>query len=247
MPVACEPWASSTHVHHQANGAPYAARTELADRVISAAREAGLRVSLLRVVYARAGAGKPAEGAQLRFCDPRLDDALSDVEALASKWAHDEGVRVGIAPHSVRAVPPAWLPEIASFAKSRDLPIHMHVAEQPAEIEACVAETGKRPVELLADLGVLDARFVAVHATHLAPHEARLLGQARAFVCFCPTTERDLGDGLPGRHRPLGRRRALRGRDRQPRDHEPARGSPWHRARRAPPHDEARRDAPDGR
>jgi cytosine/adenosine deaminase-related metal-dependent hydrolase len=73
----------------------------------------------------------------------------------------------------------------------------MHVAEQPAEIDACLAETGKRPVELLADHGVLDERFVAVHATHLQRHEAKLLGDARAFACICPTTERDLGDGLP--------------------------------------------------
>jgi cytosine/adenosine deaminase-related metal-dependent hydrolase len=73
----------------------------------------------------------------------------------------------------------------------------MHVAEQPAEIAACVEETGRRPVEILADHGVLGPRFVAVHATHLAPHEPRLLGEAGAFVCLCPTTERDLGDGLP--------------------------------------------------
>jgi cytosine/adenosine deaminase-related metal-dependent hydrolase len=73
----------------------------------------------------------------------------------------------------------------------------MHVAEQPREIEECLGETGKRPVELLAELELLDARFVAVHATHLAPHEAALLGAARAFACVCPTTEADLGDGLP--------------------------------------------------
>jgi cytosine/adenosine deaminase-related metal-dependent hydrolase len=73
----------------------------------------------------------------------------------------------------------------------------MHVAEQPREIDECLAETGKRPLELLADLGVLSPRFVAVHATHFLPHEAKLLGQARAFACVCPTTEADLGDGLP--------------------------------------------------
>jgi formimidoylglutamate deiminase len=106
-------------------------------------------------------------------------------------------VRIGVAPHSVRAVPPRWLGPIAAYAREHGLPIHMHVAEQPAEISACLEETGRRPVELLADLGVLDERFVAVHATHLGDGEAALLGQARAFVCLCPTTERDLGDGLP--------------------------------------------------
>ncbi|WP_437532599.1 formimidoylglutamate deiminase [Sorangium sp. So ce726] len=185
------------YVHHQPGGAPYADRTVLADAVIEAAREEGLRIALLRVVYARAGAGRAPEGAQLRFSDASLDAALADVEALRARYAGCEDVRVGVAPHSVRAVPPAWLGEIARYAAERGLMVHMHVAEQPAEIEACLAETGRRPVELLAERGVLSERFVAVHATHLAPHEPALLGAARAFACLCPTTERDLGDGLP--------------------------------------------------
>ncbi|WP_433933846.1 formimidoylglutamate deiminase [Sorangium cellulosum] len=185
------------YVHHQPGGAPYADRTVLADAVIEAARAAGLRIALLRVVYARAGAGRAPEGAQRRFSDASLDAALADVEALRARYAGCEDVRVGVAPHSVRAVPPEWLGEIALYAAERGLMVHMHVAEQPAEIEACVAETGRRPVELLAERGVLSERFVAVHATHLAPHEPALLGAARAFACLCPTTERDLGDGLP--------------------------------------------------
>ncbi|WP_437757397.1 formimidoylglutamate deiminase [Sorangium sp. So ce1389] len=185
------------YVHHQPDGAPYADRTVLADAVIEAAREAGLRIALLRVVYARAGAGRAPEGAQRRFSDASLDAALADVDALRARYAGREDVRVGVAPHSVRAVPPAWLGEIARYAGERGLMLHMHVAEQPAEIEACLAETGRRPVELLAERGVLSERFVAVHATHLAPHEPLLLGAARAFACLCPTTERDLGDGLP--------------------------------------------------
>lgn len=185
------------YVHHQPGGAPYADRTVLADAVIEAAREEGLRIALLRVVYARAGAGREPEGAQRRFSDASLDAALADVEALRARYAGCEDVRVGVAPHSVRAVPPAWLGEIARYAAARGLMVHMHVAEQPAEIEACLAETGRRPVELLAERGVLGERFVAVHATHLAPHEPALLGAARAFACLCPTTERDLGDGLP--------------------------------------------------
>ncbi|CAN91118.1 putative chlorohydrolase [Sorangium cellulosum So ce56] len=185
------------YVHHQPGGAPYADRTVLADAVIEAAREEGLRIALLRVVYARAGAGRAPEGAQRRFSDASLDAALADVEALRARYAGCEDVRVGVAPHSVRAVPPAWLGEIARYAAERGLMVHMHVAEQPAEIDACLAETGRRPVELLAERGVLGDRFVAVHATHLAPHEPALLGAARAFACLCPTTERDLGDGLP--------------------------------------------------
>jgi formiminoglutamate deiminase len=185
------------YVHHTPGGAPYDNRTELADAVIRAARDAGLRIALLRVIYARAGQGKPPEGAQTRFSDARLDDALGDIDALLSRYHGLADVRIGVAPHSVRAVPPEWLPDIASFAADRDLPVHMHIAEQPAEIEACLAETGKRPLELVADRGLVSSRFVAVHATHLAPHEPALLSAARAFACLCPTTERDLGDGLP--------------------------------------------------
>ncbi len=185
------------YVHHQPGGAPYAERTLLADAVIAAAKDAGLRIALLRVIYHRAGAGRPPEGAQRRFSDPRLDDALADIDDLRTRYRGDPAVRIGVAPHSVRAVPPSFLPEIAAYARAHALPLHMHVAEQPAEIRACLEETGRRPVELLADSGVLGARFVAVHATHLAPHEPALLGAAGAFVCLCPTTERDLGDGLP--------------------------------------------------
>ncbi len=185
------------YVQHQADGTPYAERTILSDAVIGAAKAEGLRIALLRVAYHRAGPGREAEPAQRRFCDPSVDLVLRDVEELRAKYKDDPDVRVGIAPHSVRAVPPEWIRELAAYAKAHDLPLHMHVAEQPREIEECVAETGKRPIELLADLGALGSRFVAVHATHLLAHEARLLGDAKAFACICPTTEADLGDGLP--------------------------------------------------
>jgi len=185
------------YVHHQPDGTPYAERTILSDAVIAAARAEGLRIALLRVAYHRAGPGRDAEPGQRRFCDPSVDAVLRDVDELRAKYKDDPDVRVGLAPHSVRAVPPAWLAELAAYAKQHDLPLHMHVAEQPREIDECVAETGKRPVELLAESGVLGPRFVAVHATHLLAHEARLLGEARAFACICPTTEADLGDGLP--------------------------------------------------
>jgi cytosine/adenosine deaminase-related metal-dependent hydrolase len=94
-------------------------------------------------------------------------------------------------------VAPEWLEPIGRFSSARGLALHMHVAEQPAEIDLCLAETNRRPVELLADHGLLSERFVAVHAIHITAAEARLLGSSRSFVCACPTTERDLGDGLP--------------------------------------------------
>ena len=103
---------------------------------------------------------------------------------------------VGVAPHSVRAVPLGYLREVSAFAGARGLPLHMHVAEQPAEVSACVEETGRTPVALLAEEGVLGPRFTGVHAIHVTPEEVRALAEARACVCACPTTERNLGDGI---------------------------------------------------
>jgi formimidoylglutamate deiminase len=185
------------YVHHQPDGTPYDERTAMSDAVVRAAKDEGMRISLLRVAYHRAGPDRPADPGQRRFYDGSVADVLRDVDALRAKYAGDPDVRVGVAPHSVRAVPPEWIAELSAYAARESLPFHMHVAEQPREIVECVAETGKRPVELLADLGVLSDRFVAVHATHLEPHEASLLGAARSFACICPTTEADLGDGLP--------------------------------------------------
>jgi formiminoglutamate deiminase len=185
------------YVHHGPGGTPYADRTVLADEVICAALDAGLAISLLRVAYARGGPGHEPEGAQKRFCDHDVDAVLRDVDTLRTRWRNEPRVRIGIAPHSVRAVPREWIAQLHAYARREKLPFHMHVAEQQGEIDACLAEHGRRPVELLADLGVLDERFCAVHATVLEGHEARLLGESRAHVCVCPTTERDLGDGLP--------------------------------------------------
>jgi len=185
------------YVHHQPDGTPYDDRNAMAHAVIAAARDERVRISLLRTVYHRAGPGKAPEHAQRRFSDASLDDALRDVDDLRTRYAGAADVRVGIAPHSVRAVPPAWLAPIAAYAAEHALPLHMHVAEQPGEIETCLAETGKRPMELVAEHGLLSSRFVPVHATHLAPHEAELLGRAGGFACINATTERDLGDGHP--------------------------------------------------
>ncbi len=185
------------YVHHDASGAPYTERTLLSDTVIRAARDAGLRIALLRVVYLRAGFGRALEDAQRRFVDPSIDQALTDVESLRARYASDPSVRIGLAPHSVRAVDRASLTAAATFANERGLPLHMHVSEQRREIRECLAEHGVRPVALLADVGALSDRFSAVHATHLDAQEAKLLGASRSFACVCRTTERDLGDGAP--------------------------------------------------
>ncbi|GHG67390.1 formimidoylglutamate deiminase [Comamonas sp. JC664] len=183
------------YVHHQPDGTPYADRNMLAHAVIRAARDVGLRICLLRVGYARAGHQVAANPRQRRFIDADVETFLGSVESLVRETQGDAEVSVGIAPHSVRAVPRAWLAALAA-SSTRRLPIHMHVAEQPKEIEACLAEHGRRPVELLADLGLLGPGFTAVHGVHLTDAEVVLLGSSATTVCACPSTERNLGDGI---------------------------------------------------
>ena len=192
------------YVHHQPDGTAYRDPNELALRVIAAAEDVGLRIALLNVCYATGGIGEPLEHRQRRFRSSSVDEFLERTGRLHDLVSAAGGVRrpdaglvtVGVAPHSVRAVPREWLPTLRSWAGERDVPLHMHVSERPAEVAQCERQYGLRPVELLAEDGLLDGRFTAVHATHLNDHEVRLLGDSGATVCACPTTERDLGDGF---------------------------------------------------
>jgi formimidoylglutamate deiminase len=149
-----------------------------------AARSAAIELVLLLAAYARGGLE--------RFRQPSPAAYLEQVERL-----REEGVGVGLAPHSVRACPPEWLVEIGRFAERERLVLHVHADEQPREIEECLAEHGVRPIELLAKTGCLGARTTVVHATHASPPELDLLADAGARVCLCPTTEANLGDGFP--------------------------------------------------
>jgi formiminoglutamate deiminase len=185
------------YVHHQPDGTPYDDRTLLSDAVIRAAKAEGLRICLLRVAYHRAGFGREAEPGQRRFCDPSPDLIVRDIEIMRAKYKYDPDVRIGLAPHSVRACPPEWIRDLGRYADDAAMPFHMHVAEQPREIEECMAETGRRPFDFLGNIDVLRPNFVAVHATHMLPHEAMMLGEARSVACICATTEADLGDGIP--------------------------------------------------
>ena len=178
------------YLHHAPGGVPYENRNLLALEVIRAADSLGLRIVLLRTAYVRGGWQKPPDPGQARFITPGVDDFIRDTEALRAS-----GVPVGVAPHSVRAVPLDYLREIAAYARVNDFRLHMHVAEQPAEVEACIAEYGCRPVQLLHDEGILNSRFTAIHAIHITAEEIKHLGDARANVCACPTSERNLGDG----------------------------------------------------
>jgi len=186
------------YVHHAPGGAPYADRNEMAWQVLRAARDTGLRIAILRTAYARSGWGKPAEPGQARFLTPRVEDFIADTEALRAGIARAEDAGhawVGVAPHSLRAVPLDYLHEIVAYARAQQISVHMHVSEQPADVEACLAEYGLRPVDVLDQKGLLHSRFTAVHAIHVTAIEIAALSRSSAIVCACPTTERNLGDG----------------------------------------------------
>jgi formimidoylglutamate deiminase len=184
------------YLHLDPAGRPYADPSELALRVVRAARDVGLRIVLLRAAYARAGHGVPPDPGQRRFVEPSPDAYLEAFDALARAVAGDPLVSLGIAPHSVRACPAPWIAALAAEARRRALPLHVHAAEQPAEVDACRLEHGLTPVRLLAREGALDARTTLVHAIHVDDADVRAIGAAGATVCACPTTERDLGDGV---------------------------------------------------
>jgi formimidoylglutamate deiminase len=148
-----------------------------------AAHAVGVELVLLHVAYARGGLP--------RFRQESVGDYLAELDRL-----REAGLRVGVAPHSVRACPTDWLEEIARYAEDEDLRVHVHADEQPREIEECLAEHGCRPVELLARTGVLGIRTTVVHATHADGTELDLLASTGTAVCVCPTTEADLGDGF---------------------------------------------------
>jgi formimidoylglutamate deiminase len=148
-----------------------------------AATEAGIELVLLLSAYARGGIE--------RFRQESSADYLGQLESV-----RETGVRVGLAPHSVRACPREWLEELGAYAAAESLPLHVHADEQPREIEECVAEHGLRPIELLAETGCLGPHATVVHATHSDGHELDLVAQAGARVCVCPTTEANLGDGF---------------------------------------------------
>jgi formimidoylglutamate deiminase len=150
---------------------------------VEAAAEAGIELVLLLAAYGRGGIE--------RFRQESAADYLSQLEELRAA-----GVRVGLAPHSVRACPRDWLEELGRYAAAEGLPLHVHADEQPREIEECLAEHGLRPVELLAETGCLGPHTAVVHATHADARELDLLAETGTRVCICPTTEANLGDGF---------------------------------------------------
>lgn len=182
------------YLHHDVDGRPYGDANEMSAALVAAAADAGLRLTLLDTCYLRGDIGTEPDPVQRRFCD-------SDVHAWAERVGaatelESPEVRVAAAVHSVRAVDPASIEVVAAWAAARSSVVHAHVSEQPAENHRCVESYALTPTELLAERGLLSNRFTAVHATHLTDHDIRLLGSSASTVCMCPTTERDLADGI---------------------------------------------------
>ncbi|HEV7372073.1 formimidoylglutamate deiminase, partial [Arenibaculum sp.] len=183
------------YVHHRPGGGAYDDRAEMSGRIVAAAAAAGIGLTHLPVLYARAGVdGAPLAGGQLRFgCD--LDRFLRIVEGVRTAVARGPAdARVGVAPHSLRAVPPPMLADLV--AAGTEGPIHIHIAEQTREVEDVEAAFGARPVAWLLDNAPVDERWCLVHATHMVPGETVALARSGAVAGLCPITEADLGDGV---------------------------------------------------
>ena len=185
------------YIHHAPDGSPYSDPNLLGKEVVRAARDVGIRIALLRVAYARAGYEREADPLQKRFIEESPETYLKHLEQLLNTAERIDDMNwVGVAPHSVRAVPLDYLKTIVAFANEHALPVHMHVAEQPAEVSACIEEYGRSPVALLETEGLLSKRFTSVHAIHVTPKAIGAMARYGAIVCACPTTERNLGDGV---------------------------------------------------
>jgi len=184
------------YLHHQLDGTQYSDPNEMSVALLAAADDVGIRITLLDTLYLHGGCGVSGYnepfGVQQRFSDGTAIAWADRLNRLGSGNTH----RIGAAIHSVRAVDPRSMQLVADWAATRQAPLHAHVSEQVAENEACMAYHGSSPIEVLAASGVVTNRFSAVHATHLSGHDIERLAAAAAMVVMCPTTERDLGDGI---------------------------------------------------
>ncbi|MFJ8017802.1 formimidoylglutamate deiminase [Streptomyces sp. NPDC096339] len=180
------------YVHHAPGGAAYADPNAMGEALIAAAAEAGIRITLLDTAYLSAGFGEAPNQHQLRFSDGTAEAWAERVGGLKPR----DHALIGAAIHSVRAVPAGQLATVAAWAQERRAPLHVHLSEQTAENEACLAAHGRTPTQLLADHGVLGPRTTGVHNTHLTDEDIALLGGTTTGTCMCPTTERDLADGI---------------------------------------------------
>lgn len=183
------------YVHHQPDGTPYEEPNAMAIALAEAAGAQGLHIVLLPAAYNRAGPGLPPNEVQRRFCDPDVDIFLARVDGLRAYAGDRAGVDVGVAVHSVRAVPAPWIEAIAAYAERHDLVRHVHASEQRRELEECRREHDCTPIELLERCGFLGPRTSVIHAIHVSERDIELLAGSGTTIVACPTTEGNLGDG----------------------------------------------------
>ncbi|TBR38906.1 MULTISPECIES: formimidoylglutamate deiminase [Dyella] len=182
------------YLHHQPDGTPYAQPEAMSLALIEAAKETGIALTLLPVLYMTGGFdGRPLAPRQRRF-GHAVGDYVSLLESLRA--LEGPALRVGVALHSLRAVPEASMRAVLATSAAADCPVHIHIAEQIGEVQDCLATRGARPVEWLLDHADVNARWTLVHATHLSGHECSRLARSGAVAGLCPTTEANLGDGL---------------------------------------------------
>jgi formiminoglutamate deiminase len=182
------------YLHHGPDGTPYDDPNAMGLALVNAARDVGIRIALLDACYLASGIGAAPEGVQRRFSDGDAGGWASRLERL--EYAAGDQVVIGTAIHSVRAVPRDQMRVVAAWAKEYEAPLHVHLSEQVAENEACLAAYGLTPAGVLAEAGGLGERTSAVHATHLTDADVAMLGGSGTSACLCPTTERDLADGI---------------------------------------------------
>ncbi|MFB8775636.1 formimidoylglutamate deiminase [Streptomyces broussonetiae] len=180
------------YLHHAPGGTPYADPNAMGEALIEAAADAGIRITLLDTCYLSSGFGQPPTTPQLRFSDGTADAWAARCSVLKEQ----DHARIGAAIHSVRAVPADQLATVARWADERRAPLHVHLSEQTAENDACREAHGRTPAQLLADHGALGPRTTGVHNTHLTDEDIALIGGSGTGTCMCPTTERDLADGI---------------------------------------------------
>jgi formimidoylglutamate deiminase len=183
------------YVHHDQNGQPFANLAEMGSRMISAAKTAGINITLVPIFYQKGGFGQAPNDRQKRFISPDIDSYLRLLESSKEACNYYDGANIGIGIHSLRGVEPI---DVAEIAKSgpQDIPFHIHVSEQLKEIEDSISYLGKRPVEWMLDNIEMNDRYHLVHATHLTESETVGIAKSKANVVLCPSTEGNLGDGL---------------------------------------------------
>ena len=189
------------YLHNDLDGTPYADPAEMSLALVRAAQRTGMGLTLLPTLYMRSGFTATGLREDQRRFASTPDSIVRIVESVQRQTADDPRINVGVALHSLRAVTPAALKELAAYAQGAGLPVHIHMAEQTQEVDDCQAHTGQRPIEWLLNHAAVDAHWNLVHATHTTPQELAGIQTAGASIVICPSTEANLGDGvfdLPG-------------------------------------------------